>query len=373
MKVYAAKRLMIVLLLLAVVSMVLLAFLRGGHWLGPRHNGVVVLDSGMILKFGTFAQIKLRCNDEEAGRKAIDLAIAAIDDVDRLLSTYRDDSQISQVNKYAADRAVAVDEETYQLFSKSLIYSRMTDGAFDITVPPLLRVWQQGARENKLPSPEQLAEAREKAGYDKILLSQEGGRYLVSFSRKGVELDVDAIAEGYAVDKALAALRVEGVTAALVNIGGEIACFNDEESSGPWTVGIQDPFIQAEEEESMAQRPRWKIYLNNAAIATSGNYRQYCTIAGQKYSHIVDPRSGMPAEAAASVTVIAPCCADADALATALSVMTPADGIALIETLADTEAFLVVGDADDFKIYQSSGFEKHSQDPTADEAVSTTP
>jgi thiamine biosynthesis lipoprotein len=306
---------------------------------------------------GTFGRIQVRCRNEQIGREALEAARASLDEVDRLLSTYRDDSELSEVNRRAGREPVAVSMETYHLLLKALDYSRKTDGAFDITVGPLLRLWKQAARENRLPSQAELAQAKEKGGYEKVLLGSEENR-TVSFAVEGVELNVDAIAKGYAVDRALAALRRPEVTAALVDIGGEIACFGREQSGKDWRVGIQDPFAKGND-NPISQRARWVVSLSNGAVATSGNYRQYLTIGGEKFGKIVDPRTGEPTGKLHSVTIIAAQTVDADALATAVSVMGLEKGLKLIESLENTEALVIAGTPAEPREYRSSGFDKY--------------
>jgi len=315
----------------------------------------VEVDSGRFMIMGTFARIRVRCQDRRIGQRALNRARAALENVDRLMSTYREDSELSTVNRNAANKPVPVSDETYALLRKSIEYSRITDGAFDITVMPLLKVWKQAAKEDRLPSEAELADARQRVGWRKLILSDAEG-LTVRFGADGMELTVDAIAKGYAVDRALEALQIDGVDAALVDIGGEIACFGRD-----WIIGIQDPFA-AESDNPFSETVRWKIRLREGSAATSGNYRRYVTIGGKKYSHIIDPRSGRPAEKLPSVTIVAPKCVDADALATAVSVMGPQAGMKLIESLPDTEAFLIAGTKEDMKIRRSSGFEKYRLD-----------
>ncbi|KPK76791.1 MAG: hypothetical protein AMJ79_05380 [Phycisphaerae bacterium SM23_30] len=312
-------------------------------------------DSGFKLLMGTFARIQLWCDSEPAAAKALQRAFDVLDEVDRQMSTYRQDSELSLVNRRAAQEPVKVSPAVYNLLVKARQYSQMTDGAFDITIAPLVRLWKQAAQRGRPPGEEELSEVRKKIGYRKLILSPED--HTVFFTVEGMELNVDAIAKGYAVDRALAAVRREQVKAALVDIGGEIACFGKEQGDKNWIVGIQDLFA-GDNDNPFSQHARWKVALEDCAVATSGNYRQYVQIAGRKYSHILDPRTARPADKLPSVTIIAPRTEDADALATAVSVMGPEKGLALIESLSHTEAFLVTGTQDHPIILRSSGFDK---------------
>ena len=180
------------------------------------------IDSGRFLIMGTFARIRLVCKSEQQGQETLNAARQTIDHIDKLMSTYRGDSELSEVNREAGKKPVRVSLETYNLLETALEYSRKTGGAFDITLAPLLKVWQEAEKQNRLPTANELAKAEELVGFEKLRLSAPKER-TVSFAEEGMELNVNAITKGYAVDQVLAALRGPGVVAALVDIGGEIA------------------------------------------------------------------------------------------------------------------------------------------------------
>jgi len=318
---------------------------------------IVKIDSGQMILMGTFGRIQIRCCREEQGRQALAAALGALEEIDRLLSTYRGDSELSEVNRDAGEKPVRVSLETYNLLEIALKYSRKTGGAFDITVAPLLKVWQEAEKQNRLPAVDELTKAEELVGFEKLRLSAPKER-TVSFAEEGMELNVNAIAKGYAVDRVLTALRQPDVAAAMVDIGGEIACFGQNEPGKDWLVGVQDPFARSNDNPFIV-KPRWKIRLRNCAVATSGDYRQYTTIKGEKYSHIIDPRAGKPTRKLPSVTIISERSVDADALATAVSVLGPKEGMKLIELLPNTEALLIGGTREKPQIYRSTGFNKY--------------
>jgi len=317
----------------------------------------VELETDRFTAMGSFGHVRLRCGDETVGREAIADARHVLAEVDRLLSTYRPDSELSHVNQLADRQPVSVSPQTYELLRLALHYSRITDGAFDITVTPLVHLWQQAARENRLPTDAELAQARSRVGYEKLHLG-DPNHPTVSFANPGMELNVDAIAQGYGVDLVLDALRRSGITAALVEIGGEIACFGGEPPQRPWRIGVQDPFA-ADNDNPLAQHARWVLQLTQGGASTSGHYRRHHTIAGRRYSHILDPRTGWPADALPSVTVIAARAADADALATAVSVLGTTEGLALIESLENVQALLVAGPPDRPTLYRSRGLARY--------------
>lgn len=342
-----SNRLVNTIALLAVVAVIVLAAMRIHDRSGSRRT--VDVDSGRFIIMGTIGRIQVRAKSQSDGDDAIRRAKAALDKVDRLMSTYRDDSELSKVNRLAGTQAVGISQETHLVLQRAQHYSSITDGAFDITVTPLLDVWKRAGRADRLPTQDELAEAAAHVGFKYLTLST-APPYTVKFLKDKMALTVDAIAKGYAVDCALTAIRsVASVEAALVDVGGEIACFGRD-----WIIGIQDPFDAGDQ---LSEKPRWRIRVRDGGVASSGNYRRYVTIAGRQYSHIIDPRTGRPADKLPSVTVIAKTVMDADALATAVSVLGTEKGLALIETLADTEAMVVTDKP--VQIHRSSGFSQY--------------
>ncbi len=338
------------------ITAAVIASLAYRHWSTP--TDLNIYNSGKFMVMGTFAQVSLRCSDEQTAQEAVAAAQAAINHVDELMSTYRDDSELARVNRLAADEPVAVSKETFDLLTRALEYSRLSDGAFDITVPPLLQLWKQAAKNDREPDQVELDAALELVGYQYVDLTERDGRTFVSFARKGMSLNVDAIAKGYAVDLALQATRLPGVTAAMVDIGGEVACFGNGRPSGGWLVGVQDPFAP-DTDNQLSQSPRWVLRLRDRAVATSGNYRRYVTVAAKRMSHIVDPRTGRPAAKLPSVTVTAPTATEADALATIISVIGPEKGMQLIESRPNVELLAIAGNAAETLQHRSTGFSQH--------------
>lgn len=349
-----------VMVILAIVAVAVA--LSVGRWWLPA-SGPTTLLTEQFMVMGTFAQIRLHCRDKKTGLNALAAAKAAINHVDQLMSTYRPDSQLSAVNRDAADRPVNVSRETFDLLTRSIEYSRLSQGGFDITVPPLIQLWKQAAKNDQEPNQQQLAATLESVGYENLeLIEDADGTLSVRFDQPGMSLDVGAIAKGYAVDVALQATRLPGIPAALVDIGGEIACFGPGRDQDGWRVGVQNPFAP-DTDNQLIQSARWILRLDNCAVATSGNYRRYVTVAGRKFSHIIDPHTGRPAAKLPSVTVIAPNATDADALATVISVIGPEKGLALVESLDGVEALLVAGNAAQSREIRSSGFHAYEVQP----------
>ncbi len=312
----------------------------------------IELDSGTFLAMGTLGHIKIISSDEIQAMKAIHAARSELKRLDALLSTYRENSELSKINRLAYKQPINISPETFELLKLSLKYSKLSNGAFDITVTPLIKLWKRVAKENRLATQEEITKAQKNLGYNKIILNDKS--HTIKFASKSISLTVDAIAKGYIVDCMARAMKnISGVQAGLIEIGGEVQAFGQD-----WIIGIENPF-EARKKGNPIQAISWRIKIRNAGVATSGNYRRYVTIKGKQYSHIINPHTGLPADKLPSVTVIAPTTADADALATTISVLGVKKGLALIESLKNTEAFIVAGTHDNMKIYQSKGMKQY--------------
>jgi thiamine biosynthesis lipoprotein len=312
-------------------------------------------DSGYKMIMGTFAHVVAVAEDSDTAEKCVRAAIDEIHKVDDLMSDYKSDSEISRVNREAFEKAVKVSESTYEVLQRSVEFSKMTDGAFDVTVGPLVALFRE-AKENKVaPSKEQIALAKSKVGFEKLKLDSENRT--IQFSEEGMLLDLGGIAKGYAIDMAIKATQRCGAIGAMVDIGGDVRCFGlPPEGKDHWLIGLQDPNSAIEGIEGGGLRLVLKI--TNAAVATSGDYQQFVFIEGKRYSHIMDRRTGTSAEGLSSVTIIADNATDADALATSVSVMGADKGLALIEKLPNTEAILL-SPRPNYEISKTSGAEKY--------------
>lgn len=284
---------------------------------------------------GTLVNLTLITEDEQAGRVTIAECLDHMEELERILSRYQAESQLSQLNRngyldYADTNLVTVLRE-------AIAISALTEGAFDVTVKPLIDLYQNGM----LSSPAIATE-----------LAQVGYQYLdvqptrVAFSYPGMAITLDGIAKGYIVDEGVSILQQHGFQNVLVEAGGDLVASGKKAESSPWHIGIQSPRQQK-------NRLISSFSVSNQAAATSGNYRQAYSNDLMAH-HIVDPRTGRSSPELASATVVAPNAMLADALATSVMVMGPEHGLELIERLNRCEAYLV---ANDSNIIHSSGFE----------------
>lgn len=325
-------------------------------------KGRVEADSGQRVVMGTFARVVAVATDSEIANRCVDAAHVEIRGVDELMSDYKADSEISEINRDGFRRAVKVSEATFEVLTRSVYFSRLTDGAFDVTVGPLVDLWHKAGETNSVPSEAELADARSRVGYGKLIL--DVNQMSVRFAVEGMRLDLGAIAKGYAVDKAVEAMQRGGALGGMVDIGGDIRCFGaPPQGKEKWRVGLRD--ARAVKEGVEGGGLLMVLEVTNEAVVTSGDYERFVEVGGERYSHIINPASGKGKSELSSVTIIGgnttsaggrPT-ADVDALATAVSVMVVEKGLALIEATADTEVILVTS-APEYKIIKSSGADK---------------
>ncbi|MFC1677503.1 FAD:protein FMN transferase [Planctomycetota bacterium] len=306
----------------------------------------VEADSGYRVVMGTFARVVVVAKDSTAAQDCIDSAMAAIEKVDELMSDYKEDSDIGILNR---EGFAEVNEWTFEVLQRSVEFSRISDGSFDVTVGPLMELWRRASEANSLPSEKELAAARARVGYEKLLL--DANERSVRFAVDGMKVDLGAIAKGYAIDKAVEAMRLKVAVGGMVDIGGDIRCFGKALGGRDnWMIGLQDPNLGSE--------LMLIVKVSDAAVATSGDYQQFILIKGKRYGHIIDRSTGTSADDLSSVTIICPSATDADALATTVSVMGREKGIALIETLPEVEAILISA-GPEYRITKSSGAQRY--------------
>ncbi|HIJ69951.1 MAG TPA: FAD:protein FMN transferase [Planctomycetes bacterium] len=296
---------------------------------GPR---LKTANSGYRVVMGTFANITAVAGDSKTAGICVEAAFDKLKYVDEVMSDYKAESQLSQVNREAFGRPVHVDENLFEVLRISGEYSRQTENAFDITVGPIVDLWRQAQELKRLPTEAELAEARSRVGFGKLALNRADKT--VRFGVKGMRLDLGGIAKGYAIDSAIEAMEKAGAVGGLVDLGGDVRCFGTpSDNKASWLVGLQDPAAD--------DRLLLVLKLRDMAVATSGGYRRFTEIDGQRYSHIINPGAGASADELISVSIIAQTATAADTLATAVSVLGGEKGLELIDSLSETEAILV--------------------------------
>ena len=289
-----------------VVFLFLLA--ASAQWAGGAAEGpeVLRLDKSADAMGSTYT-VELYGIDRVAMEAAADAALDEARRLDDLLSNYKPESEWSQVNRHAAEKPMRVSAELFHLLSACVDYSRESEGAFDISVGSLMKVWGFYKGSGHLPHRPEVMAALTKVGYRHIHLDAKAGT--VWFDRPGVELDPGGIGKGYAVDRMVAVLKQKGVTSALVAGSGSSIYGLGAPPGEPkgWAVEIKDPWDQ--------RKTRAEVFLKDLSMSTSGSYEKFFRAEGKIYAHIMDPRTGYPAQGSVSVSVVAPSTIDSEAWA----------------------------------------------------------
>ena len=273
---------------------------------------------------GNRFEITVVAADEQFANNKIDLAIGEIKRIESLLSTYNDDSQTNQINNQAGINAVKVDKEVFELIERSIKISAITDGAFDISYGSIdKKLWNFDKTMTALPDEDTAKRSVQKIDYRNITLDKEKGT--VFLKEKGMRIGFGGIGKGYAAEMAKKLLKKEGVTSGIVNAAGDLTTWGYQANNKPWTIGIANP--------NCVNLPFSYMNVTDMAVATSGNYEKYVMINGTKYSHTINPKTGLPVTGIKSVTIISPNAEIADAMATPVTVMGIKDGLNLIDQI----------------------------------------
>jgi thiamine biosynthesis lipoprotein len=271
-------------------------------------------------------------SDEHWAYTRIDEAIHEVQRIEALLTTFRDSSQVNQINDQAGIAPVQVDREVFDLIARSLRISTLTQGAFDISYGSLdKRLWNFDRTMAALPTPETARELVRLINYRNILLDPT--EQTVFLKERGMRIGLGGIGKGYAADRAKHILLLSGVESGVVNAAGDLTVWGTQPDGASWTIGVADPDLK---HLSFAS-----FQLTDISVATSGNYEKFVTIDGKRYSHTIDPRTGYPVHGIKSVTILCPHAELADAMATPVMVMGIQAGLHLINQLKGIACILV--------------------------------
>ncbi|MBN1379105.1 MAG: FAD:protein FMN transferase [Gammaproteobacteria bacterium] len=299
---------------------------------------------------GTSWSVKITDLPASIERSALNTELQAeLEIINAGMSTYRDDSEISRLNQYNGADAFPVSEDFYTVLKEALRVAELSNGAFDITVGPLVNLWGFGPVKipDHVPSDKDIEEKLSHTGFNKILLL-ENEQHAVKKTDPDIYIDLSAIAKGYAVDRLAEILEHNSIENYMVEIGGEIRLRGINDRGQAWVIAVEKP-VAGERSALMLVQPK------QAAIATSGDYRNYFEENGIRYSHTIDPTTGRPiTHHLASVSVVSESCMTADALATALMVMGPEHGL----SFAKQQNLAVL-----FVVKTENGFETIATDP----------
>lgn len=276
---------------------------------------------------GTSITIEAYGSTEPVRTAAIDEAFGAISEVDRLMSNYRDDSELSQINRLAATEPVAVSQPMFSVLQAAQRVSALSGGAFDVTVGPIVRLWGLYTKVAHVPTDAEFAAVRPLVDYRNLVI--DAGQRTVRFARAGVNVDLGGIAKGFAVEVAANALRRHGLSG-LVDAGGNQYLLGLPPGKSSWTTGIRS----AEGERLLLG----VLDTAETSVSTSANYATFVELNGRKYGHIIDPRTLRPSDTSLSVTIVSRDATMADALSKAVFILGHEAGLKLVDSLPGTTA-----------------------------------
>jgi thiamine biosynthesis lipoprotein len=299
-------------------------------------------------QMGVPFRMVLYAPDQPSARAAAEAAFARIRQLNDIMSDYEPDSELSRLARTSGQGcAVRLSPDLWRVLNHAQNLSARTGGAFDVTVGPLVNLWRKARRDRQMPDPIRLARALEAVGYQHIKL--DAPHHAVLLEVPNMRLDLGAIAKGYATDQALKVLRKRGIERALVAGAGDMAAGDAPPGRPGWRIELAPPDV------TNAPAARY-VLLRRMALATSGDAFQHVEIDGQRYSHIVNPRTGIGLIDHSLVTVIAKDCMTADSLATAVSVLGPTAGLDLVENTRCTAARIIRKLGDTVEQIESAGF-----------------
>lgn len=325
---------------------------------GPRHEATLLERFEFSQpQMGVPFRIVLYAPDRPTAESAARAAFARISELNDIMSDYDTDSELSRLSRTAgSDRAVPVSHDLWRVLEHSQALASRSGGAFDVTVGPCVSLWRKARREKKLPRPDLLTNALAATGWQKLQLNARS--HTARLLAPGMKLDLGGIAKGYATDEALKTLRGLGITRALVTGGGDMSAGDPPPGKTGWRIEI------APLDVTNAPPSRF-VLLTHAGLATSGDVFQHLEIGGVRYSHIVDPKTGIGLTDHSLVTVIAGDCTTADGLAKVVSVLGPERGLKLIEATPGVAACVVRQPNQEIESRESSRFQKYLEAASA--------
>ncbi len=321
--------------------------IRYGYDEGTGQKQELKLFKKASLSMGTVFETTIYAPDKYIAEKTFNEVFQEINRLDFLMSNYKKESVLSELNRNASSEPTVCNKELANVIEQSLQYSEITDGAFDITIGPLMKKWGFFKQEGRIPGKEELVSVLETVSYKNITVEEQAKKSLaknpitvktVFFKNPDTRIDLGGIGKGYAVDRAVGILKLNGITSALLNFAGNIYTFGTPPGKESWVIGLQHP--------RDSEKLLGSFEIKDKAVSTSGDYEKFFTIDGKRYSHIIDPRTGNPVEGIVSVTIVTGNATRADALSTGVFVMGLEKGMDLIEQLQDVEGIIVYEDAD---------------------------
>lgn len=288
---------------------------------------------------------------DKRAEKALEKALARVNEIENRMSTTIPESDVSRINQNAGKQPVKVHDDTFFVIKKALEYAKLTDGAFDITIYPIVQLWGITTDHPKVPTWQEIAQRLSLVDYRQVRLNEQ--EKTVYLTKEGMGIDLGAIAKGYAADEVARIFREAGVKHALINMGGNVVVVGDKPNGTSWRIGIRDPRSEETGEQHFAV-----LEVQDRAVVSSGDYERYIKDAyektGIRYHHIFDPKTGYPARSGLmATTIVSSSSIDADALSTIVFILGADKGLKLVNTLKDVQALAV---STDKQVYTTDGF-----------------
>ncbi|WP_396178083.1 FAD:protein FMN transferase [Flavobacterium sp.] len=254
-----------------------------------------VQETKTVNLMGSVFQITLVDKDSVSAHQNIQKVVAEIERIENLISEWRPETPISQINQNAGIKPVKVDKEVFEITKKAIYFSKITKGAFDISIVAMDKIWKFDGSMEQLPARKNIRKSIEKVNYKNIILDSVNST--IFLSKKGMKIGFGSIGKGYAADKGRQLMQSLGIKGGIINAAGDIATWGTQLNGKPWKIGVNNPFETGETIEILE-------FSTNKAVTTSGNYEKYVEFKGKRYSHIINPKTGIPSTGLTSVTII---------------------------------------------------------------------
>lgn len=287
--------------------------------------------SRLVTLMGSRFQITLVDKDSISAEQNIDKAVAEITRIENLISEWRPETQISQVNQNAGIKPIKVDREVFDLTKKGLYFSKLTDGAFDISIVAMDKIWKFDDSMDELPSEQAIKESVRNVGYQNIILDSTNST--IFLRNPGMKIGFGSIGKGYAADKTRDLMKSMGVKAGIIDASGDISTWGTQPDGKLWAIGINNPF----NDHKMAAI----LYFKENSVTTSGSYEKYAEIHGKRYSHIMNPKTGYPSTGITSVTITGPNATMANGFSTSVMVLGEKEGLKLLKQFPEYHYLLI--------------------------------
>ncbi|UPZ14868.1 FAD:protein FMN transferase [Flavobacterium humidisoli] len=302
-----------------------------------------VLRKRTTLLMGGRFDISIVDKDSISAEKNIEEVIAEITRIEYLISDWKPNSQVSEVNQNAGIKPIKVDREVFELTKRAIQFSEITNGGFDISFAAMDRIWKFDGSMTEMPSAEAIKKSVEKVGYKNIILDSTASTIFLKL--KGMKIGFGALGEGYATDKCRSMMIEKGIQAGIINGSGDMSTWGKQPNGKDWKIGITNPF---KPEKILAAVP-----LIDGAVTTSGSYEKFVVFNGKRYSHIINPATGYPATGLCNVTVFGPNAETANGLSTSMMVLGQKEGLLLLQKFPNYSCVMIT---DKGKIVKSKNF-----------------